>query len=136
MAGPELHYHADALRILSVEPRFDADAGACIAVAERQSGRRLPAALREWYTLAGAEEFLTGHDNACGVALLNDLLRELSRGQPTAEFYGPRRVNTGYRAQVRLDGPDDPSVLVDGEPGEQPFSAYVRWLAEWRVNGP
>ena len=62
----DLRYHADALRILAVEPRFDPDAADLISRAEAARGQRLPAAVREWYTLAGAEELLTLDDNAWG----------------------------------------------------------------------
>jgi len=54
-----LQYHADTLRLLGVTPRVDPDAVGRITQAETACGRRLPAALREWYVLAGAEELLT-----------------------------------------------------------------------------
>jgi hypothetical protein len=129
----DVQYHAETLRLLAVKPRLDPDAASRIGRAEAASGRRLPAALREWYMLAGAEELLTLDDDACGVALLDDVLDGFARGLPEVEFYGPRRVNTGYQAFVRLDGADDPSVLVDGDPGPVPFALYVRSLAEYKV---
>jgi hypothetical protein len=135
MTGLDLRYHGDALRVLSVEPRFDADAAARIAATEQECGRRLPAAVREWYTLAGAEELLTLEDNACGAACLSDILSDLSRGRRTTEFYGPRRVNTGYQAYVALDGPDDPPVEADGDPEPLAFSRFVARLARYAVTG-
>jgi hypothetical protein len=129
------HYHADALRLLAVEPGFDPDAANQIARAEAACGRRLPAALREWYTLAGAAELLTLGDNACGVTPLADFLRDFAHGRPEVEFYGPRRVNTGYQAFVWLDAADDPPVLVDGDPGSVPFTEFVRGLAEYKASG-
>ena len=131
----KLQYHAAALRLLAVEPRLDPEAADRIDRAEAACGRRRPAAVREWYTLAGAEEMLTLDDNACGVAYLADLLADLARGRPEIEFYGPRRVNTGYQAFVRLDGSDDPPVLVDVDPRTVRFAEYVRWLAECKVDG-
>jgi hypothetical protein len=130
----DLRYHADALRLLAVVPRLDAAATDRIAQAEAACGRRLPAAVREWYTLAGAEELLTLDENACGVTPLADFLRYFVQGRPEVEFFGPRRVNTGYQAFVRLGGADDPPVVVDGDPGPVPFAEYVRGLAEYKVS--
>jgi hypothetical protein len=95
----------------------------------------VPAAVREWYTLAGAEELLTLDDNACRVTPLSDFLRDFACGRLEVEFYGPRRVNTGYQAFVWLDGTDDPPVIVDGDPAPVPFAAYVRGLAEDKAAG-
>jgi len=128
-----LQYHADALQMLGVTPRLDPDAVSRITQAEAASGRRLPAALREWYALAGAEELLTLDDNACGVVPLADLLAEFGRAITVVEFYGPRRVNTGYQAFVALDGSDDPPVSVDGDSELVPFAQYVRGLAEYKI---
>jgi hypothetical protein len=130
-----LRYHAAALRLLGITPRVDPEAVNRIAKAEAVSGRRLPAAVREWYTLAGAEEFLTLDDNACGVVPLVDVLADLGRGAARVEFYGPRRVNTGYQAFVTLDGSEDPPVVVDGDSEPVPFAEYVRGLAEYKVGG-
>jgi hypothetical protein len=130
----DLKYHADALRLLAVAPRFDGDAADRIARAEAACGRHIPAAVTEWYTLADAEELLTLDDNACGVTPLADFLHYFIQGRTEVEFYGPRRVNTGYQAFVRLDGGDDPPVLVDAEPGVVSFAEYVRGLAEYKVS--
>jgi hypothetical protein len=135
VAVPELVYHADAIRALSVEPRTDPAAVGRIAAAEAACGRRLPAAVREWYTLAGAEELLTLDDDACGAAHLDDILGDLTRGRANAEFYGPRRVNTGYQAYVSLIGPDDPPVEADGDPEPLPFSRFVARMARYVAGG-
>jgi hypothetical protein len=42
----DLRFHADAVRLLAIEPRFDSDAAAQIAGAELACGRRLSAAER------------------------------------------------------------------------------------------
>jgi hypothetical protein len=131
-----VRYHADALRLLAITPRADADAVSQIAQAEALSGRPLPAAVREWYSLAGAEDYLTLDDNACGVVPLADMLAEFAQGSARVEFYGPRRVNTGYQAFVTLDGSQNPPVVVDGDPKPVPFAEYVRYLAEYKVRGP
>jgi hypothetical protein len=130
----DLRYHADALRLLGVAPRFGPDAADQIARAEAARGRLLPVAVREWYTLAGAEDLLTLDNNACGVTPLADFLRFFRRGLPKVEFYGPRRVNTGYQAFVRVDGGDNPPVEIDGDSGPVPAAEYVRGLAEYKVS--
>jgi hypothetical protein len=131
----DLRYHADTLRRLAVVPWFDPGAADRIARAESDCGRRLPAAVREWYSLAGAEELLTLGDNACGVVALADFLRDFARGRGEVEFYGPRRENTGYQAFVQFGETDDPLVVVDGDPGSVPFTEYVRSLTEYKVTG-
>ncbi|MDB5306891.1 MAG: hypothetical protein JWO38_1093 [Gemmataceae bacterium] len=130
----DLRFHADALRLLAVVPRFDSDAADQIARAEAACGRPLPAAVREWYTLTGAEELLTLDNNACGVMPLAEFLRYFVQGRREVEFYGPRRANTGYQAFIRLDGADDPPIVVDGDPGPVPFAEYVRGVAEYKVS--
>ncbi len=128
-----LQYHADALQPPGVTPRLDPDAASWITQAEAASGRRLPAALREWYILVGAEELLTLDDKACGVVPLADLLAEFGWVTTVVEFYSPRRVNTGYQAFVALDGSDDPPVSVDGDSERVPFAQYVRGLVEYKI---
>jgi hypothetical protein len=135
MAVPELVYHAGALRALSVEPRVDPAAVTRIAAVEAACGRRLPAAVREWYTLAGSDELLTLDDNACGAAHLDGILDDLARGRAKSEFYGPRRVNTGYQAYVLLGGSDDPPVEADGDPEPLPFSRFVARMVRYVAGG-
>jgi hypothetical protein len=131
--APDLRFHAEALRILAVAPRLDPGVSSRIAAAEAAAGRGLAAAVKEWYSLTGAEELLTLGDNACGVAALDDFLAGFVRAVPWIEFYGPRRVNTGYQAFVVLDGSDDPPVRVDGDSGTVPFAKYVRGLAQYKA---
>src|SRR5262245_14605384 len=111
----DIRYHAEALQLLAVEPRWNPEAVAQIARAEARCGRRLAAAVGEWYSLDGAEELLTLDDGACGVVPLADFLDRFGRGSREIEFYGPRRVNTGYQAFVQLNESDDPPVVVDGD---------------------
>jgi hypothetical protein len=133
--GAVLRYHAETLRLLGITSQVDPDAVKRIAQAEAAIGRRLPAAVREWYALSGAEEFLTLDDNASGVVPLAEVLEEFERGVVRVEFYGPRRANTGYQAFVTLDDSENPPILVDGDQEAVPFTEYVRILAEYKVHG-
>jgi hypothetical protein len=99
---------------------------------EATCGRRLPAAVREWYSLEGAGELLTLGEDVCGAVSLAEFLDGFARGGEV-EFYGPRRANTGYQAFVALDGSDDPPVFVDGEGQRVPFSQYVLELASYKL---
>jgi len=81
------------------------------------------------------EELLTLDNNACGAAHLDDLLGDLARGLESAEFYGPRRVNTGYQAYVMLGGSDDPPVEADGDAEPLPFSRFVARMARYVAGG-
>ncbi len=42
-------------------------------------------------------------------------------------------MNTGYEADLILDGSDDPPIFIDPEGREQPFSRYVRDMAWWKT---
>ena len=130
----DLRYHSDALRLLTIEPRFNPAAADQIAQAEVACGRCLPAAVREWYSIADADGILTLDDGACGVTPLADFLRYFNEGRSVIEFYGPRRVNTGYQAFVQITVTDNPPVMVAGDYAPVPFAEYVRGLAEYKVS--
>jgi hypothetical protein len=142
MAEPvSLRYHARAWRLLGREPALSADAVRAIEECEARCGVRLPAAVREWYSLVGAVEVLAEHEAACGPASLDELLTAFAaaarggrRATPPARFvfYGPWRQNTGYEAELDLTGPDDPPVFVHPDTPVEPFSGHVLGLAWWK----
>jgi hypothetical protein len=135
-----LQYHGPAFRLLGREPRVSADAVRAIEECEAACGVRLPAALREYYTLDGAELALAESNKACGPNSLAGILKGFAAavasppaGEPPAIcFFGPWRVNTGYESWVTLDGSDDPPVDAEGDSRKRPFSHYVADLAWWR----
>jgi hypothetical protein len=127
-----LRYHAEVLALFGHPPPVSNAAVGAIERCEASCGRRLPAAVREWYSLEGTGELLTLGDDVCGAASLSEFLAGFVRGGEV-EFYGPRRVNTGYQAFVAFDGSDDPPVFVDGDSRRVPFSQYVRELARYKL---
>jgi hypothetical protein len=133
-------YHSLMLRLLGLEPRVSAEAVRAIEECEARCGRRLPAAVREWYSLEGVVAALAQREGACGPALLTEFLSAFAdpgtdpspRGGRRLPFYGPWRVNTGYQADVTLDGSDDP-LVSGGTADDQRFSPYVLDLAWWKT---
>src|SRR5215831_11685055 len=98
MAGSvPLKYHALALRLLGRTPRVSAEAARAIEKCEARCGRRLPAAVREWYTLEGAQEALAEIHGSCGFNSLHVILKAFAAavarpapGEPDhLPFYGP-----------------------------------------------
>jgi hypothetical protein len=136
-----LNYHAQALRLFGREPRISESAVRTIERHEALGGFVLPAAVREWYTLEGAEEMLSHREEAGGPTPLAGILKAFGdfasapagRKPPRVNFYGPRRANTGYDADLIPDGSDDPPVFIDLEEREQPFSRYVLDVAWWKA---
>ena len=51
-------WHADAYRLMGIEPVTDSTLSANIEAVERRLGRQLPAAVREWFTTMGAASWL------------------------------------------------------------------------------
>jgi hypothetical protein len=135
-----LKYHAQALRLLGREPERSAKAVLAVRACEEVCGIRLPAAVREWYTLKGAVEMLAAQDGACGPNSLEGLLDAFvtvastpkGRPPPRIQFYGPWRTNTGYDADLVLNGSDDPPI-IDSEPTKKLFSKYVLDMAWWKT---
>jgi len=128
----DIRYHAQVLALLGHPPRLSGVAVGAIEQCEATCGRRLPAAIREWYSLEGAGELLTLGEDVCGAVSLDEFLAWFARGG-AIEFYGPRRANTGYQAFVALDGSADPPVFVEGEVPPVPFSQYVLALAHYKL---
>ncbi len=78
-----LTYHAQALRLLGQEPQVSGESVRAIEQCEADCGVTLPAAVREWYMLAGAEEMLAQREGACGPNSLTDILKAFSAAVST-----------------------------------------------------
>ncbi len=105
-------YHQASLNLLGVAPRTSSASGELLGRREQALGVRLPASVREWYTLRGAERVLAEHggDRPVPLKALGDprevglgWLRVLDECQGVAAWF------------VRLDGSDDPPVYVHSE---------------------
>ena len=51
-------WHADAYRVMNLKPTLDPQLGGTIDALERGSGLRVPASVREWYSVPGATAWL------------------------------------------------------------------------------
>jgi hypothetical protein len=127
-----VRFHVEVLALLGHPPLISRTAVEAIERCEAQCGRRLPAAIREWYSLEGTDELLTLGEGGCGSVSLDEFLAGFARGGEI-EFYGPRRVNTGYQAFVTFDGSDDPPVVVDGDSRRVPFTRFVLEVARYKL---
>jgi hypothetical protein len=132
-SGPppiQLQYHAQTLDLLGRQPEFSHEAIAAINKCEVKCKRKLPAAVREWYSLVGVEGALDDGRKDNVAEPLNGLLGHFKtkRSAPFM-FYGASSANTGYFAEVLLDGADDPAVTEDQWGENLAFSQYVQRLA-------
>ncbi|QEH32728.1 Leucine Rich repeats (2 copies) [Aquisphaera giovannonii] len=108
-----LVYHQATFDLIGKTPRTTKKAVAALEKRERLLGIRLPASMREFYSLTGACEILTGHSNEDPAVPLEEL------GDAQDLAHGVLRIqdeNQGVAAwYVRLDGSDDPPVEVESE---------------------
>jgi hypothetical protein len=109
----ELKYHQATFDLLGTKPRVSKRALRLIERREAALGITLPASLREWYSLQGAEAILLEHSNDDRPVPLAELgtAHEVRHG--VLKF---QDENQGVAAwYVRLDGSDDPPVDVESE---------------------
>lgn len=134
MAG----YHDRSLRLLPTVPAISQAAVAHVEEIEARIGRRLPAAVRDWYVREGSCEILLTYSNNDPPAALEELGRPVpvSHGSPrdlAAEgLLYIRQENQGVCSwAVLLDDRDDPPVAVSYDrfnewlPQADTFSDYV-----------
>jgi hypothetical protein len=136
----ELKYHTPVFRVLGREPVVSPEAVRAIEECEATCRTRLPAAVREWYSLEGVEQLLAEHSGACGPTSLAYLLEQFVRARARPRVQKPAcitiftawRANTGWEADLVLTGEDDPPVDADAEPSQIPSSHYILNMAWWR----
>jgi len=123
-----LRFHGAAIELLPAQPAFSRANADTVAKREAQIGRKLPAAVREWYCLDQCVDVLREHSNCDQPVPLEQL------GAAADDWYGagPRDFLQGdllwimtenqgvCNWAVRLDGSDDPPVVVevDSAPNE------------------
>jgi hypothetical protein len=59
-----LKYHQPTFDLLKIEPEIDPAAVAALDALEKRRSIKLPASVREWYSIKDAEKWLAGNDNA------------------------------------------------------------------------
>jgi hypothetical protein len=104
-----LQYHAVTFRLLGRNPLLDHAALKRIKAAEQKSGRRLPAAVREWYSLRGASNPLRER-RGDRFNPLTDILKGFKESTTRSPAYTANRlfiVSGNDRYSARLDGSDD-----------------------------
>jgi hypothetical protein len=141
MAEPVLvRYYERVFRVLGREPRVSADALRVIERWEAEQGARLPAAVREWYALEGADEVMAASYSGNRLKPLAEFLASFA-GAPSDQetddlpgivFFEPGGANTGWEVCLCPDGTDDPPVSLSPDLEEVPFSGFIAdsaWLA-------
>jgi hypothetical protein len=58
-----LRYHQQAFNLLGIFPEIDADAEQALMTLEARLGHKLPAAMREWYSIKNARQYLRCNDD-------------------------------------------------------------------------
>ena len=117
----QLRYHEGTLKLLGVSPQFAPEAVTMLDQVEQRIGRRLPAAVREWYSLDGALELLLKYSNddpPVAPEQWGEPRKDTHRGGPH-DLLAQHLIVFRYENQAvcvwsfELDGSDDPPVLVD-----------------------
>jgi hypothetical protein len=144
----QLRYHRKTFDLLGQEPAVSERAVELLAAAEQRCGKALPAAVREWYSIRGSKGILATYSNQDLPVGVEEL------GAPTAAAQGPspELLSEGYLVimcenqgvcwwAVRLDGSEDPPVVVAVHPSPAPtwepcaetFSSFVYTLVwDWQ----
>lgn len=116
-----MRFHAKTLNLLNITPRISYIAVAQLDAVEARIGRKLPASVREWYSLEGACELLLRYSNDDPPLEINEF------GQPCKDTHGVgphdllARDLVVFRYENQavcvwafgVDGTDDPPVYVD-----------------------
>lgn len=139
MAG----FHDKSLSLLPKVPEISESAAAKVAEVEARIGQPLPVAVRDWYLRACACAVLETYSNGDPPVVLEDLGRPIKAWRGSGNLHDLaadgllyiRSENQGVCGwAVRLDGGDDPAVVVNygdiADPSEwqlqaERFSDYV-----------
>ncbi len=121
----KLKYHQATFDLLDEEPILSVAALQEIEKCERRCGAPLPASLREWYSLEGAEEKLTLYEGQWAPTSLKQLLKAW-RKRPLRGIcvYWRERSNS---VLLQPDGSQDPPMYDYNweKPQWRPFSEFV-----------
>jgi hypothetical protein len=130
-AAVKLVYHQATFDLLDEEPVISPSALKQIEQGEQACGAKLPASVREWYSLEGAEEKLSVRLCDSWPQPLKRVLKEFKTlHSPAQRRTLPHlRIVWGYaEADLILDGSEDPPMHEVGKERRR-FSEVVRTLA-------
>ncbi|MES2790772.1 MAG: SMI1/KNR4 family protein, partial [Planctomycetota bacterium] len=116
-----MSFHLDTLKLLGVAPAVSQSSAAELDDAERRIGRKLPASVREWYSLDGARSLLRQYSNDDRPVDVREfgLARNDTLGGGPHDLLARDLVVFRYENQAVcvwafvLDGSVDPPVYVD-----------------------
>ena len=120
--GGMLQYHVKTFELVGEVPRVSQASLEELSRLEQLLGKRLPPSLVEWYSLGGACDLLRRYSNGDPPVPIAELGRDRSGGI-TEELARDnllvfRHENQGVCTwAVKLDGSDDPPVIVDYDTG-------------------
>lgn len=150
METHRLRFHQAAVELLPEAPQFSPENANLLDAREKKLGIAFPAAVREWYSLEGPDDLLREHSNADFPTALGDLGEPIPDwyGSGTRDFVAQKLLHVLNENQgsanwaVRLDGGDDPEVVVEVEtapdevwlPHVEKFSAFIfTRIWDWRL---
>jgi hypothetical protein len=130
-------YHAQTFKLLNIEPFYSLENEHLLHSIERELTITLPAAFHEWYTVAHTTQLLADYSNNDHPIPISKLGRPLARWLP----YDPVKngvlpfmvENQGVCTwAIRLNGQDDPAVLVEVDSGSPPqWQLCAEHFTDW-----
>jgi hypothetical protein len=116
-----LRFHSETLKLLGVTPSISRRAVSELDNVETRIGRKLPASVREWYSLEDACDLLERYSNSDLPIQVSEfgVPREDTHGGGPYDLLSRGLVVFRYENQAvcvwafRIDGSDDPPVEVD-----------------------
>ena len=125
-------FHEHALDFLGIRPVINPEAVEQIENCERNCGRQLPAAVREWYSLEAIDGQLDDenlHNKADDLSeLLASFRYSVTEGENLVHFYGAHRANTGCSMNFPLDGSDDPMLIENGNFDNAEYLSFAEFV--------
>jgi hypothetical protein len=130
-------YHAQTLRLLRAEAVASPAAVRAIERWEAKHGVRLPAAVREWYSLPDPVGLLAGDGGFLPLAEVLDNFTHAVRTPDRAAAFYCWEGNRETEMRVPLDGGDDPTAfpLHEKYADPEPFTSYVAFHAWGAMTG-
>ncbi len=134
----EMRFHAKPVALLNVDANVSEVAVSSLNQVESRIGRKLPASVREWYSLEGAVELLRRFSNDDPPLEISELglPRKDTHGGGPHDLLARNLIVFRYENQAvcvwafRLDGSDDPPVFLDFDSQFRTWSQCARSFSE------